>query len=63
MTTTEQILLGALAMNALGTVSLWMNHQFSAKGERKDLDKRLRKMEVKVGRIMERLGMKEEDET
>ena len=63
MTTTEQILLGGLAVNLLGSVWLWTNHQFSAKADRKELFRRMRKVELKLARIMERLGMKEEDET
>jgi hypothetical protein len=63
LTTTEQILLAGLVANVLGSVWLWTNHQFSAKADRRELFRRMRKVEVKLARIMERLDMKEEDET
>lgn len=62
MTPTEQILLGGLVVNVLGSIWLWTNHQFSARAERKELFTRMRKVELKLARIMERLGMKEEEE-
>ena len=61
MTTTEQILLAGLLVNLAGSVWLWVNHQFSAKGERRDLDKRLRKVEGAIIAIKTKLNMPPEE--
>ena len=63
MTTGETILAATLALNIIGTLWLWRNHQFSAKADRKELFRRMRKVELNVARIMTRLEMKDEDET
>lgn len=57
MTTPELILTAGLLVNLAGNLSLWVNHQFSAKAERKDLDERLRKVEGAIIAIKTRLKM------
>lgn len=62
MTTTEWILVAGLAVNLLGNIWLLTNHQYSAKADRRELFRRMGRVERNVVRIATKLGIDIEEE-